>query len=86
MEPKQKMNKTIRHLLHDIERISTVVREVEEELVTARPSSLTTRKIVMIKEKLGEVHARLDGVREFVINCQRQANEQPAVQEMDVWL
>jgi len=86
MEPKQKMNKTIRHLLHDIERISAVVREVEEELVTARPSSLTTRKIVMIKEKLGEVHARLDGVREFVLDCQHQATEQPAVQEMDVWL
>ncbi len=86
MEPKQKMTKTIRHLLHDIETISTVVREVEEELVTARPSSLTTKKIVILKEKLGEVHARLDGIHEFVLSCQRQALEQPAVQETDVWL
>ncbi len=86
MEPKQKMNKTIRHLLLDIERISAVVREVEEELVAARPSTLTTRKIMVLKEKLSEVHARLDGIHEFVLSCQRQATEQPAVQEMDVWL
>ena len=86
MEPKQRMNKTIRHLLHDVERISAVIREVEEELVTARLSSLTARKIVVLKEKLGEVHARLDGVHEFILSCQRQANEQPVVQEMDVWL
>lgn len=86
MEPKLKMSKTIRHLLHDIERISAVVREVEEELVTARPSSLTTKKILVLKEKLGEVHARLDGIHEFVLGCQRQAQEQPVVQETDVWL
>jgi cob(I)alamin adenosyltransferase len=86
METKQKMNKTIRHLLHDIERISGVVREVEEELITARPSSLTTKRIVVMKEKLGEVHARLDGVHEFILTCQREAAEKPAIQEVDVWL
>ncbi len=86
MEPKDKMNKTFRHLLHDVDRISTVVREVEEELVTARPSSLTTRRIVQMKERLGEVHARLEGVHEFIVNCQREVSEQPSSQEVDVWL
>ncbi len=86
MEPKLKMGKTIKHLLHDVDHIGAIVREVEEDLVAARPSSLTMKKILAMKEKLGEVHARLDGLREFVINCQRQATEEPAVQEMDVWL
>ena len=86
MEPKEKMNKTVRHLLHDVDRISAVVREVEEELITARPSSLTAKKIVTMKEKLGEVHARLDGVHEFIINCQRDVTEKSAAQEVDVWL
>lgn len=84
MEPKQNMNKTIKHILHDIDHIGAVVRQVEEELVTAHP--LNKRKVLILNEKLGEIHARLDGMREFVINCQRQAREEPIEHEIDVWL
>ena len=80
------MKKTIAHLIRDLDRMSAVVREVEEELVTTKPSSFTTRKIMTIKEKLGEIHARLDGVREFVVLCQRKAEVETVPEEMDVWL
>lgn len=76
----------IKHILSDLERVGSIVRTVEQELSDLGPRVHASRKVADMKEKLGEVHARLDGMREFVLQCQRQAAEEPVSEDMDVWL
>lgn len=87
MEPKKLMNQKIGLLVHDVDRIGEIVRRVEKELngvCTARPED---PKLLTIKEQLSEIHTRLEGVREFVLACQLQANGNvPQQEEIDVWL
>ena len=86
MERKNVMKKTIKHILADLDRVSAVVRMVEQELNDLGHHTQPSSKLAGMKEKLGEIHARLDGMREFVLHCQSQAVEEPLDQEVDVWL
>ena len=86
MEQNLIMKKSIKHILSDLERVGAIVRAVEQELSELGPRVHPSPKIADMKEKLGEVHARLDGMREFVLQCQRQATGEPVSEDMDVWL
>ena len=86
MEARDVMKKSIRHVVQDLDRIGAIVRKTEQQLDFCK-SAPDQEKLHVIKEELGEVHARLDGVREFVLSCQRRAvMSEPPEEEVDIWL
>lgn len=86
MEQNLIMKKSIKHILADLDRVGAIVRAVEQELSELGPRVHPSPKVADMKEKLGEVHARLDGMREFVLQCQLQATGEPVSEDTDVWL
>lgn len=86
MEPKQRMKLSIRKLTDDVERIGAIVRSVEHKLDTVCRSPGPPETLAQMQEELGEIHARLDGVREFILSCERRALEKPEQQDIDLWL
>lgn len=80
------MHSSIRQVEMDLERIGTIVRTVEEEL-DGLPCTPRGRELVAsMKEQLGEVHARLEGLCAFVQACERKATLPPEPEDIDVWL
>jgi peptide subunit release factor 1 (eRF1) len=87
MEPKQMMENSIKVLLHDVDRIDTLIGSVQEELRSLEQISRVESKVSVMKEQLGEAHARLEGVRDFIIACGRRVNRKAVEEEgIDVWL
>jgi hypothetical protein len=87
MEPKQLMENSIKVLLHDVDRISTLVCGVQTELRSLEHLPRAEGKVSVMKERLGEVHTRLEGVRDFIIACQRRVIKKEVEEEdIDIWL
>ncbi|HEX9614018.1 MAG TPA: hypothetical protein VGA55_00845 [Bacteroidota bacterium] len=86
MELKELMKLSIERLLRDVDRISSVIHRAEHEIdgVCSAPN----REVIVasMKEELGEAHARLDGIREFVLSCRKRATEIPEEEDIDLWL
>lgn len=80
------MKLSIRHFLGDLDRVDSIVRTIEQELDTVCRSSPESDRLAGMREGLGEVHARLDGVREFILACERRAAHEPQEQDIDLWL
>ena len=55
MEPKQLMENSIKVLLHDVDRISTLVCGVQTELRSLEHLPRAEGKVSVMKEQLGEV-------------------------------
>ena len=87
MEPKTEMKKSIRHVIQDLDRIGAIVRLAERQLRELCRNSPAQEKLFSMSEELQEVHARLDGVKEFVLSCQRRAlSLDVPPEEPDIWL
>lgn len=86
MEAKQRMKLSMKRLTGDLDRVGALVRSVERDLEFVGRSPAEHGRIARMREQLGEVHARLDGVREFVQACERQAIQEPEEQDIDLWL
>ncbi len=87
MEPKTVMKKSIRHVIEDLDHIGAIVRLAEHQLEELSRSSPEKDKLLSMGEELQEVHARLDGVKEFVLSCQRRALALDVPpEEPDIWL
>lgn len=86
MEPKAMMKKSIRQVIEDLEHIGAIVRAAEHQLeeLSKCPKK---ENIFAMNEELQEVHARLEGVKEFVLSCQRRAMTLDVPQEEpDIWI
>ena len=86
MESKQIMKLSVERLEHDIERITTIVRSVESELEQVCKSPDRESLVLAMKVQLGEIHARLDGVKEFVAACRHRALDPRIEEDIDLWL
>jgi len=87
MEPKRLMDNSIKVLLHDVDRISRLICNVQAELRSLQHLPRAEGRVSLMKEQLEEVHTRLEGVREFIIACQRRVNKRMVEEEdIDVWL
>lgn len=87
MESKQEMKKSIKVLLRDVNRISAIVASVQRELLQVEPLLQNKSKLPNMKEELDEAHARLEGIRDFILRCEQRAlkpKTQP--EDIDVWL
>lgn len=90
LNPRTLMHRSIRRVEADLERIGTIVRTVEREL-DELPSTRRGRDLVAgMKEQLGEVHTRLEGLYAFVLACEQKAARPPESplesDDIDVWL
>ncbi len=87
MEPKQLRENSVKVLLHDVDRISTLICSVQTELGSLEHPPRVESTVCVMKEQLGEVHTRLEGVRDFIIACQRRVNKKAVEEEdIDIWL
>ena len=86
MEPKELMMLSVERLVHDLDRIGSVVRRAERELDVVCSASNREAIVSSLKEELSEAHARLDGVREFVLACRKRSTELPEEEDIDLWL
>ncbi|MEX2115854.1 MAG: hypothetical protein WEB37_03120 [Bacteroidota bacterium] len=80
------MKVSVERLENDLNRITTIVRTVESELSGVCDAPDRQSVALAMKVQLGEIHARLDGVREFVAACRRRALEPGIEEDIDLWL
>lgn len=87
MEPKQEMKKSVKILLHDVNHISAIISSVQKELRQIGPLLHAESKLLSMKEELNEVHARLEGIRDFILSCEQRAlKPKTEAEDIDVWL
>lgn len=86
MDVNERVKHTIDHIVHDIDRIGSVVRVTEAEMETAMKEPLTEERWASMRSSLSEVHARLDGLRSFALACERRMAGSESEEELDVWL
>lgn len=81
------MDKKMETLLHDVERIRTIICRVEQQLDELHVTCSDRDTFLTMKEELSEVHTRLEGVQEFVLSCKKEAHRSPEdTEEFEVWL
>ncbi len=80
------MKLSVERLENDLERISSIVRAVESELGGVCNAPDRQSVVLAMKVQLGEIHARLEGVREFVKACRVRALDPRSEEDIDVWL
>jgi hypothetical protein len=86
MESKQIMKVSVERLESDVERITAIVRSVESELEGVGNTPDRPSLVLAMKVQLGEIHARLDGVKEFVAACRHRALDPRVEEDIDLWL
>jgi hypothetical protein len=86
MESNQLMKLSVERLEGDVDRITAIVRSVESELESACNAPDRQSLVLAMKVQLGEIHARLDGVKEFIAACRHRALEPHIEEDLDLWL
>lgn len=79
------MNKKIQQLLDDVDKVSFLILTLQNE-VTQFQDQQREERLALVKEQLDEVHARLEGVRDFICAAQQLANKEPKEEEIDLWM
>lgn len=85
-DPRTIMQRSIRQVESDLERVGTIVRTVERELDELPCTPRGRELVASMKEQLGEVHTRLEGLYAFVQACERKATRPAEPEDIDVWL
>lgn len=86
MDANDRVKHTIDRIVHDIDQIGSVVRSTEEDLNEAVSQAPDPQRWSMMRSRLSEVHARLDGLKEFALACERRMAGTATEEELDVWL
>jgi hypothetical protein len=86
MDPNEHVKQNIDRIVHDIDQIGSVVRMTEAELAAVMKESPNVDRWASMKSRLSEVHARLDGLKEFALACERRMAGSASEEELDVWL
>ena len=86
MDANDRTKQNIDRIVHDIDQIGSVVRMTEAELATFMKEPPNAERLASMKSRLSEVHARLDGLKEFALACERRMAGSTSEEELDVWL
>jgi cob(I)alamin adenosyltransferase len=87
MKPSRAMRQPTAQIAEDVHNIQRLLLDVQNTLERFPKTRRTDKAVQRMKEQLREVHARLDGVEEFIRRCQIQAFEQPSSsEEIDIWM
>lgn len=86
MDANDRMKHQIDRIIRDLDHIGSVVRATESDLSAAMREPPTEERFAGMRARLSEVHARLDGLREFALACERRMAGRETEEELDVWL
>jgi len=86
MDAKDRMKQQIERIIRDLDHIGSVVRATESELSAAMREVPSEERLAGMRARLSEVHARLDGLREFALACERRLAGRETEEELDIWL
>jgi len=86
MGTKERMKQNIDRIVQDVDQIGSVVRATEAELAVLSDELRGDDRWLAIRSQLSEVHARLDGLKEFALACERRMAGATSEEELDVWL
>lgn len=86
MDANDRIKQQIERIVRNLDHIGSVVRATESELSAAMREGLSEERLAGMRARLSEVHARLDGLREFALACERRMAGKETEEELDVWL
>jgi len=86
MDTSERVKQHIERIVQDLDHIGSVVRATEAELSATMREPQSEERFASMRARLSEVHARLDGLREFALACERRLAGREAEEELDIWL
>ncbi len=86
MDVNGRIMQRIDRMVQDIDTIGSIVRTTEEELASVLSEDPGNERWHHMRSRLSEVHARLDGLKEFAIACERRMAGTAQEEEVDIWL
>lgn len=60
--------------------------EIKHQVGYLDPERHTEGRVLGIKERIADLHTRLEGMKEFIESCQREASKTATLEEPDVWM
>lgn len=83
---KELMNAKIQQLLDEVDKVSYLIITVQNELTQFENKAQREDRMALVKEQVDEMHARLEGIREFICAARELVNRQPHEEEIDLWM
>jgi molecular chaperone GrpE (heat shock protein) len=83
---KELMNEKIQQLLDEVDKVNYLVITVQNELEQFAKTAHRENRMAHLKERVGEIRTRLEGVREFLCAAQELANRESDEEEIDLWM
>lgn len=73
MNAKERMHRSIEHVIDDVLKMQDLVIKLSREIHELHVMHEHTKNLAQMKEQIGELHTRLEGVQEFLILCENRA-------------
>ncbi|HLF19382.1 MAG TPA: hypothetical protein VI704_01200 [Bacteroidota bacterium] len=88
MNARELMNQKVELLLDEIRRINAAIVDAIRNLDHLDYRSHYDTRLLELKERLSVIHARIEGLGEFVNECNKLAREKdnPHPEDIDVWV
>ena len=88
MEPHQRMNEKIELLLEELRRINTSVVEASRKINKLARLDEGEEDLIVLKESLATIQARVEGLEVFVDECRKMAVEKKNqhLEDIDIWM
>lgn len=87
MNAKERMHNSIEHVIDDVLKMQDLVIKLSREIHELHVTHEHTGKLAMMKEQIGELHTRLEGIQEFMILCENKMEHPSDIKtEIDVIL
>jgi hypothetical protein len=87
MTKKEEMYRRIEELLHDADVIHEIITKAQKNLTDYLETKDDITKLEEVKVEINEVHARVEGMTEFVLACKTRVEEsEKKEEEIDIWL
>ena len=88
MEPSKKMKRSVEQLLHDLRVADERLKSIKTEIGYLDYGHHGEARVLRLKELTADLHARLEGMREFVIACREAAVKEVTEdqEDIDIWM
>ncbi len=88
MNPREVMNQKVELLQDEIRRINVAVVDALRKLNQLDYRNPHDKRLLELKERLGVIEARIEGLAEFVNECTKLAKESdnPHQEDIDIWV
>ena len=81
-----RMTDKMHQLQIDVDKVSHLISTIQHEVAHIGQGGSRAGTLALLKRQLGEAHSRLEGLHEFIIACEQQAELNPEEEEIDLWM